>query len=92
MACGAPVVLTETDGLWSREQLQEGRNVLFVHPTDAAQLAARICEVIADASTAEKLSREGRSLVEQRANIGVFADKIAEACARQMTARRGSSH
>jgi glycosyltransferase involved in cell wall biosynthesis len=92
MACGAPVVLTETEGLWSREQLKEGRNVLFVRPADAPQLAARIGEVVGDTPTAEKLAREGRALVEKDASIGAFADKIAEACARQVAARRGSAH
>jgi glycosyltransferase involved in cell wall biosynthesis len=82
MACGAPVVLTETEGLWSREQMVDGKNVLLVPPGDAARLAARVQELIRDDAMMERLGRAGRETVEQWANIGQFSWRIAEACAR----------
>jgi glycosyltransferase involved in cell wall biosynthesis len=82
MACGAPVVLTETEGLWSRTQMAEGRNVLFVPPNDAGQLAARVREVIGSEETVERLGRAGRATVEQTGSIEQFADRVASQCLR----------
>lgn len=90
MACGAPVVLTETEGLWSREQMIEGRNVLFVRPGDTSQLAARIREVIADDQKIERLGRAGRATVEQSGNIELFAERVTRQCERAV-GRSGSS-
>jgi glycosyltransferase involved in cell wall biosynthesis len=90
MACGAPVVLTQTEGLWSHEQMAEGRNVLFVRPGDSAQLAARVRELIADDKAIERLGRAGRATVELSGNIELFADRVARQCERAV-GRDGSS-
>jgi glycosyltransferase involved in cell wall biosynthesis len=82
MACGAPVVLTETEGLWSRAQMGQGRNVVFVPPNDAAQLSARVRELISSQDTVERLGRAGRETVEQTGNIEQFADRVAQQCLR----------
>jgi glycosyltransferase involved in cell wall biosynthesis len=82
MACGAPVVLTETEGLWSREQMAEGRNVLLVRPGDSAQLAARVQEVIGDEVAIARLGHAGRQTAEQSGSIEFFAQRIAECCTR----------
>jgi len=80
MACGAEVVLTETEGLWSREQMRGGENVLFVAPGDSAQLARRVGEVITDEKLSARLSAAGRATVEQSGNIEHFADRVARRC------------
>jgi len=82
MACGAPVVLTKTEGLWSREQMMEGRNVLFVPPGDSARLAARVRELIEDEEAIERLGSAGRETVEQSGNIELFADRVGRQCER----------
>jgi glycosyltransferase involved in cell wall biosynthesis len=84
MACGAPVVLTETEGLWSRDQMVEGRNVLLVRPGDSAQLASRVQEVISDEAAIARMGSAGRETVEQSGNIEFFAQRIAECCARMV--------
>lgn len=86
MACGAPVVLTRTDGLWSSEQLEDGQNILFVPPADPSRLAERIGEVTGNAETTERLSLAGRRTVEQTGSISAFAGQIGAACARQVVA------
>jgi len=88
MACGAPVVLTETEGLWSREQMIEGSNVLFVQPGDSAQLAARVRDLIGDEATMATLGRAGRATVEQSGSIELFADRVAGCCERIVGAQR----
>ena len=90
MACGAPVVLTETEGLWSREQMVGGRNVLFVRPNDSAQLAARVGELIGDGEKVLRLGRAGRATVEQSGNIELFADRVSRHCERLIQERRNS--
>jgi glycosyltransferase involved in cell wall biosynthesis len=80
MACGAPVVLTETQGLWSREQMVEGRNVLFVRPGDSVQLAARVRELIGNDQAIDRLGRAGRETVERTGTIGLFAERVALRC------------
>lgn len=90
MACGAPVVLTETEGLWSREQMLDGRNVLFVRPHDSVQLAARVRELIGDDRAIELLGRAGRETVEESGNIERFADRVARQCERAIE-RHGNS-
>jgi glycosyltransferase involved in cell wall biosynthesis len=80
MACGAPVVLTETEGLWSREQMVEGQNVLLVPPQDSAQLATKVSEVIASDEAIARLGAAGRATAEQSGNIGLFAANVARAC------------
>lgn len=82
MACGCPVVLTETEGLWSREQLKDGENVLLVRPGDSAHLAERVGEVIADEGVAERLGRAGRASVERSGSIEEFAARVAACCDR----------
>lgn len=90
MACGAPVILTETEGLWSREQMIADHNVLFVPPADSAQLAARVRALIADEQMVERLGQAGRGTVERSGNIELFADRVARQCER-VTGRSGSS-
>lgn len=82
MACGRPVVLTRTGGLWSRTMMRDGDNVLFAQPGDADDLAEKIRRVLADATLAGALGRSGRTTVEREATIGGFAHRIHEVCAR----------
>jgi len=82
MACGAPVVLTEAEGLWSREQMVEDQNALFVRPKDSAHLAARVGELLADEGKMERLGRAGRETVEKCGDIALFAAHVARQCER----------
>ena len=82
MACGAPVVLTETEGLWSREQMRESENVLFVPPSDSVQLAERVQETIGDKRLIARLGKAGRETVEQSGSIELFAERVARQCER----------
>jgi glycosyltransferase involved in cell wall biosynthesis len=82
MACGAPVVLTETEGLWSREQMIEGQNVLLVPPNDSGRLAERVQETIADKRLIARLGKAGRETVEHSGSIDLFAERVAVQCER----------
>jgi glycosyltransferase involved in cell wall biosynthesis len=90
MACGAPVVLSETEGLWSREQMIADENVLFVPPGDSVRLAARVREAIGDPDVIERLGRAGRETVERSGDIALFAGRVASRCELAMR-RTGNS-
>ena len=82
MACGCPVVLSETEGLWSRSQMVDGQNVLFVAPGDSGQLSQRINDLLTNPKLAAQLSLAGRTMVEERGGIAHFATRVGECCAR----------
>ena len=82
MACGCPVVLTETEGLWSHEQMEDGRNVLLVRPGDSAHLASRVNELIESEELAGRLGKAGRESVENSGSVERFAEEVARRCAR----------
>jgi len=85
MACGCPVVLTETEGLWSREQMIDGENVAFVPAGDSAKLASAVSQLLADQTAAERLSRAGRETAARGGSVEAFAARVAASCA-QLTA------
>lgn len=80
MACGCPVVLTETEGLWSREQIVDGENVVLVPPGNAAKLAAAINGLLADPATAARFAEAGREATVRCGNIESFAERVAASC------------
>jgi len=57
MACGAPVVLTDSGGV--REYARHGENCLMVPPRDPGALANAMARVLTDATLAERLRRNG---------------------------------
>jgi glycogen synthase len=63
MACGTPVVASDTGGL--RELVADGHGLTFP-PQDAESLAARIVEVLTDPTLARRLVERGRQRVVQR--------------------------
>lgn len=86
MACGCPVVLTETEGLWSREQIIDGENVVLVPPGDGAKLAAAVNRLLSDSTFAGRLAQAGRAATVRCGNIDAFATRVAASCA-QLSAR-----
>jgi len=83
MACGAPVVLTETRGLWNRAQLRDRDNVRLVPPADSTALAAAVRDTLAR-DTASQCAA-GVRYIAQHGNIAGFANGIAAACERAIT-------
>lgn len=62
MACGAPVVMTDSLGV--REYAKNRENCLLVPPRDPQALAGAILEIFSDQSLAEQLRRNGPSTAE----------------------------
>jgi len=87
MACGCPVILTRTAGIWSEEMMVDRYNVLFTKAGDSQDLVAKINEVCNNIELREYLSRTGRDTVCREASIKDFAERMEEFC---VLAARGS--
>jgi len=75
MACGTPVVASDTGGL--REILAEGHGLTFP-PQDAEQLADRIAEVLTDPELARGLVSRGRERIRALYDWGDVARRTAD--------------
>ena len=80
MACGAPVVLTKTRGLWNPAVLRDGGNVRLVPPADAVQLAGAVRDIVKGDAAAQGAA--GREYVLTHGTIAAFARGIGAACER----------
>jgi glycosyltransferase involved in cell wall biosynthesis len=79
-ACGRPVVLTHTRGLWDTEGLRDGDNVLLVPPEDPDALVAAVERVLADPSAAAAMGRAARATVEASATVEGYAARLLQIC------------
>lgn len=82
MACGRPVILTDTQGLWSRETLRDRETISLTPPEDAGTLADRIREILSDKSFAGRLGEFAREAVCRHATIQQFAERLERICRR----------
>jgi glycosyltransferase involved in cell wall biosynthesis len=81
-ACGRPVVLTRTRGLWDPDVLRDGENVLLVPPGDPDALAAAVQRVLDEPAAADALGRAARATVEAAAHVDGYAARLLEICER----------
>ncbi len=80
MACGRPVILTKTEGLWENRNLGDGKNIRFVRAGDFDQLSEAISEIVGSNEIRNKLGKEGRRYVLKHARIEHFAERIEKRC------------
>ncbi|MBA4388130.1 MAG: hypothetical protein C0404_09125 [Verrucomicrobia bacterium] len=80
MACGKPVIVTRTTGLWHKTLMKDGENVRLVPPGDAEALRTAIDNMFTDRDVAKGLGANGRKLVAAHFTIGHFAAGIAAMC------------
>jgi glycosyltransferase involved in cell wall biosynthesis len=79
-ACGRPVVLSKTRGLWDPDGLRDGENVLLVPPGDADALAAAVGRVLDDPELAGRMGRAARASVEVGASVEGYAARLLAVC------------
>ncbi len=77
MACGRPVVLSETAGLWDREHFVDGKTVYLVPPGDPGALARKVEHVLAHPDESRHVGIAARKLVEARYSSRIFASSMA---------------
>jgi glycosyltransferase involved in cell wall biosynthesis len=77
-ACGKPAVLPRLPAL--QEIIPEGRASLFFTPGDAADLAEKICTLLADDQRREEMGQDGRQMVADHFEWHVLTDELAQLC------------
>jgi glycogen(starch) synthase len=87
MACGTPVVVSDTGGL--REIVADGTGLTFP-PQDAEQLAARIAEIVLDRELATRLVARGRERIRERYDWADVAERTVEAYVATLRSRRAA--
>jgi len=80
MACGRPVVLTRTRGLWSSSGPVDGVNVTFVSPRDPDALAGGVVDLLGRRDRRAELGRAAREFVEEHASVAAYADRLLAIC------------
>jgi glycosyltransferase involved in cell wall biosynthesis len=76
MACGRPVVVTETPGM--RDYVSHGYNGLLVPPGDPRALATAIERILANPQLGADLGEAGRKTVEESFNTQRQVEQLAE--------------
>lgn len=87
MACGKPVILTCTEGIWSSSMMRDGANVKLIPPGDLHALISAIGDIWDDRETRENIGREARKTVCLEANIKDFAIRMEALCKRAVKAQ-----
>lgn len=80
MACGKPVIITRTKGLWSDKALRDRENVMFVDPGNTEQLESAILRLMGDVEVRSRLGMAARSVACQHGSIDDFATRLEKKC------------
>jgi len=82
MACGKPVILTDTAGFWDRAHLAHGRHLLLTPPLDVPAMHAAIERVFVEPELGVALGAAGCAYVQEHADIRQFAARLEVLCRR----------
>lgn len=80
MACGRPVVLSRTRGLFGPELLADGHNIVLTSPGDASELARSVSMLLADNPLAAALGARAREAVVANATMPDYAERLLQVC------------
>lgn len=82
MACGKPVVLTKTTGLWSHEMMRGDENVLFVPPGNEKAMLTAIQQLLRNSKERKKVGTSARETACAEGNIINFTARLEALCYR----------
>lgn len=80
MACGKPVVLTRTRGLWSESMMRDGDNVVFIPPGDEEKLADCVTDLIINPEKRNLIGRNALETTLSTSGIKGFAERLEKSC------------
>jgi glycosyltransferase involved in cell wall biosynthesis len=78
MACGRPVICSDIAGLWDRQLLRDGENVLLVRPESPEALSLAVRRLSSDSELHMRISVGGRKLVEEHFNASSMANALCQ--------------
>jgi glycosyltransferase involved in cell wall biosynthesis len=76
MACGRPVIMTRTRGLWIADDFASGREILLVEPSSPSPLRKAIEDLIADPAKGRRIGAAARDAVLRNGRIDGFAARL----------------
>jgi len=82
MACGRPVVLSKTQGIWSQTTVRDGETLVLTPPGSVSHLATAIQRVLDTPDWAKQLGLNAREAVLKNATTLTFANRLIEICER----------
>ncbi len=81
MACGTPVVITETPGFWDRRVLRDEKELLFIKGGDPIDLARKVNRILEDRTFAENIATQALNCLNSNYSIEHFSQCIESCCA-----------
>jgi len=82
MACGTPVVLTKTQGLWNKTILRDGYNCCLVEPRSDRQMTTAIKALLDKPQQRKTIGGNSMTTVKACWGIDSFSHRIHQACQR----------
>lgn len=89
MACGKPVILTRTRGIWSRSMMRDGENIIIVMPGDEDALGQKIKHIMSNPSERERIGQNARLTACNEADIRSFAHRLRQTCKMALENKKG---
>lgn len=80
MACGRPVVLSRTSGLWTGEDFSDGEHLVLADCGSVDALARAVQTLLNQPRESELLARSARARAVERGDISGFANRLADIC------------
>lgn len=78
MACGTPVIISNTRGFWEPESYVNNKNILFVDSNSVDEWAGKIEKLYEDNDFYKKLGDESRKSVVQKYTTDIFNKKLEQ--------------
>ncbi len=77
MACAKAVILSDTAGLWDRDNMKHGETCYLVKPGCVAAMREAIAFLRADPGEAARIGKNARNLVESTYNSAAFGSRLS---------------
>jgi glycosyltransferase involved in cell wall biosynthesis len=76
MACGRPVVLSRTRGLWTGSDFSDGRDIVLVEPGSPGELRAALQRLLDDPEQRRQIGASALDAVRRHGRIDAFAARL----------------
>jgi glycosyltransferase involved in cell wall biosynthesis len=80
MACGTPVLITKTEGLWDHRYLRDMENIVFIHSNKPEGWAGTIDRMTADQELLKRLGEAALRYVSAHGQSERYADRLEQLC------------
>ncbi len=86
MACGKPVILTRTRGLWTEQKFNDNQEIVLVPERNPTILAQQMLKLWNDPAQCSRMGALARAAVLRVGDIHAFANGILECCNKAIAA------